>query len=938
MAAGLAATLVAAVLLGRERMAESLLRRALADAGLETVALRVESVDWRTMALRDLVVAGDAWRAEIAGVELGWTWGGLRRGRIESLGVVEPWIEVDLREATEPFELVESYPWPIGWLGVADGRITVLTGPGDLEIAFWELEVASAENGRRPLQAQMEFEGQGLVFAGWLEPESSSAEVRMDGTGLRWDRWLRVLHLLGFLEEAALEELPDVTVEPLAVQAEVELQAGRLRAFASRLFLAGGEWRHEPVGRLQIGIGELAAALDANGRWTADLRVPLRADLAGGAETDWLEVTGRWVDERWEGEVREVRFAVGEDWHGAAALTFEGEASLEAGIVLGLEVSEFRGPEWGLVPFSAALTGGLGRAQFRIDSLRQTGERAPETGPVEGWIARNEAGEVVLHAGSRPHWDDAEAVVLPAGDPLASWQGTLRWDGRELDWRVSGRLLPNGAASWRGGGDDDPWLRVEEASLPFTMAGEGLEGDVVLSGEVGWQAGWAGRVEGAGRLLFHARAGVADVGRWFQADGVGWPRLSEAWLVLEEGRARVDVPALGGASGGHLAGMGSEVKVEGVAAVVRRSGPEDQAAWEGTGSLEKLSLAPAELEGIHLHMLASPERILLRGGGSLAGDRGKIHFAQTLADPGRSPLLAGDIHLEIPRLELLEPWFRAVGASPVVPTAGGLEAVLRMRGPWDGLSASGEVGMRGVGLEWKTGETRLAGLEGRLRLDSLREGAVSTPGPLRIASVQVAGQRAGPVTFAAGLEQWVRYELRDLRIDWMGGQLRMERFGGDLFDGTGEGLLELDRVEIGILAESLPEIPGRLSGRLSGRVPLVLRDFSPILRPGYLELDGSDTGRLLLEDRAWLTEGMSRRDARYGPLRQAERELRNLRIHRMRLDILPPDAPAKAMRLLISAEPEGAGLVMPVNLEVNLFGTIDEVLRLLSRSDWEFAR
>lgn len=135
----------------------------------------------------------------------------------------------------------------------------------------------------------------------------------------------------------------------------------------------------------------------------------------------------------------------------------------------------------------------------------------------------------------------------------------------------------------------------------------------------------------------------------------------------------------------------------------------------------------------------------------------------------------------------------------------------------------------------------------------------------------------------------------------------------------------------------LPHWEGTLSGRIDGRIPLQRKAGRWRLPGGRLELDRRVPARLEYPADGLLTGGMAPDAPRYQQLRMVEDGLKHLTLQALQVDLFDPQTPQTAVRVRLEGTSTSARAIVPVILNLNLNGPLEDLIELIHTDRLEFS-
>jgi len=172
-------------------------------------------------------------------------------------------------------------------------------------------------------------------------------------------------------------------------------------------------------------------------------------------------------------------------------------------------------------------------------------------------------------------------------------------------------------------------------------------------------------------------------------------------------------------------------------------------------------------------------------------------------------------------------------------------------------------------------------------------------------------------------------EVAALSTRTMGGMLRLEPFTYRFADPAVEVVVLAEAIRAEQLMALTDDIPARVSGPLSGRLPVRYEGNQLRLGTGWLGLVVGSSLELQFQTEGLLTAGTSPQSANYAVLKRVEDGLLKLKVTELRLDVRPAGAPeSRTAQLRIVGAPVDPQIKAPVTLDLNVNGPIESLLNL----------
>jgi hypothetical protein len=312
----------------------------------------------------------------------------------------------------------------------------------------------------------------------------------------------------------------------------------------------------------------------------------------------------------------------------------------------------------------------------------------------------------------------------------------------------------------------------------------------------------------------------------------------------------------------------------------------------------------------------------------------RVNVAQT-GSTGTAPELVGDFSLGPVRLDGFEAPPGLTGGRSV-RISGEVDA----KGKFQLTAGEHRHFQPSIGLDLE----RVEWLEQRLTLEGIRgalsgawPGATEPPSTNRVLINRV-GFRDYEATDLALLiapldHRVVQFELEDALL--LDGHARMRPFLWDLRSGKLDAVLDLEQISLAKLASLFPRFAGSIEGELNGRLPIHLEAGQLTLGSTTLRLGRNRPARLRYPAGGLLTRGLRPDTDRHRQLKLVEKALQDLRLTEFSVDLYSPDHPQTPVRIRFEGTFTSAEAIIPVKLDLNINGDLDQVLRLLSLGELE---
>ncbi len=917
-----------------------LLERALAHElsrrGLGSITIGVQAISWNQATLGPVAVCGEAGGVQASSIVLRYRPSRLRHYQIDALEVVglrlrlvrsgatwAPRAQPTLRLALEEgLRLLPRGGAPAAY-PTLDLRSSQVELEADAEVVTLPFEGTAHLAGVGPsrVQASVWVCGDPLTVDAVVDLGTGTGTATVECQRLELGAWLQTAARVGL-------QIPDALAAAsgaVALRAQVELQGYAFsglsaEAVVSDLAALGGPL---PL-RLREGVIAVRSGPDL-GRLVLNFTAYSEGLALGARIIEPFRSRGRWQDGTLECVATDVGFRLGDVVHGTAQLrlTALGLTPLDrAWFDLGIDVTRLDTAPMG--PFSGHLRAlGTGRDLWVNGAF--DAHPANDTGiaglTVDGRLRRDEGTAVALAA---------TLVVLPevAAGKLGAG-GRLSAPPMPLELSAAFELPPT--APWRLSG------ALALPSQPLTVTAPGLRASATVELEGRLEADAAG-VSLAGRL--ETTALTAEVsGATLAADAVTisldawrcpWPRqgatgATTAWppglevvgqVALRNGAVRL-------ATGLQCEGISLNLPV----------------GWSANGGLQA---PPVGALGGELR--AGPLRF---GSFAATGFRGRCgQLGRTLRFEGELECTAPAVTISLTQtiawdrglalaLHYAVPAFRVQGDEawyPQVPSLGDLRLAGTLAVEGDilfdrqGLRCPCRLRLTEGELTWPQQKLTVSGLETDLRWLDVRQPRTEPFQALRFASakVQDVPVDGGQIVFA--LDGPESFSLLRCELNWCGGQVHTQAVRLNPRSPELDLVLFAENVDIVQALSLVKGFTAKGSGVLNGKLPISYHGGRLSYANGYLYSVPGQTGRLALQSSGWLTSAVAKDHPAYAELQQAEKALEDFRLDLFRLEFTGKQAGTPGAKIQLAGE--GANGKVPVTLNLNVKGPIEEVINL----------
>jgi hypothetical protein len=444
--------------------------------------------------------------------------------------------------------------------------------------------------------------------------------------------------------------------------------------------------------------------------------------------------------------------------------------------------------------------------------------------------------------------------------------------------------------------------------------------------------GAALRRAGATEVRFH----VAEVSLWRVAlEDVGfllkWQQFAAGRVALD--RAHWWMPSLG------------TLRVEDVRVPVKLQGSDPRpppVSGGKAGGAVRLPFEQISIEGqVVVQAAGFPDQALLlkieahpTAQGPWQGNAQLSAPGLGLKGEGRYDLGNGELAFKVPDATLdLKLWQGFVRQLLSVP-AGDWEVEGKLSGHAEGrLTGNKLVATGGVRLsEGHAAMTAKAvvaeGIEADLEFSDLAV-LIAKPGTLRIRELR-AGQltlRELGADFSLAGADHVTVSRASLQA--LGGSMSAEPFVYVPSRSELDAVLRVDGISIEEVLALTKDLPAKATGRVNGRVPVLIGSEGLRFGTGWLELKPGVQAEIQFGATGLLTSGTSPNSPSYAVLQKVESGLLRLAISELRLDIRPANAPdGRSAQLHLKGAPVDPQVKAPVILDLNVNGPLEKLINM----------
>ena len=238
---------------------------------------------------------------------------------------------------------------------------------------------------------------------------------------------------------------------------------------------------------------------------------------------------------------------------------------------------------------------------------------------------------------------------------------------------------------------------------------------------------------------------------------------------------------------------------------------------------------------------------------------------------------------------------------------------------------------RDVGIAAKIGKMRVSIDGGRMRGSAEGCGALVSFAPC---SVSFAEANAGPVAFGKSraflLPEGKSIAVTEASIGFCGGAIRFYALYFDIERLAAGFTVFLDDLKMSDALALFPQLEGSsATGRLYGRLPLRLTPEKEIrLGEGFVYTPPGETGNLKISRPEYLTAFLAQAGVPAPVCANFAKALKDLNYEVFRLDLVNPRGADGRIAVKLQGESPDGDFVTPVNLNVNVNGSIEKFLNL----------
>ncbi len=944
-----------------ERTATFAARQWLPSLGLENADLRFESIGTGAAEVVDIVASDPGWslRVDSARVEYALA-EAIKRRRAKTLLIdgARVVVQRDFLEALakgeketaaeEPFDLSALFDAPIDAVTFTNGELTIVDA--DLApLAFkWTAAHERTGDGKARLIARLTGDGLGLTVTadanreGRIEVsvESEFAEL----TGLLSSILPAWRSIAGLPPELSMD-LGTVRLSAKAVaNADLSLESAEATVLLASLI---GEYD-----------GSTASARDVEAKLGLDRQFRIRGSIAGQlleVQSEEAVLPGQAFGlsfasddfERWRiDEVLPIRWIYDVDTASGMVTNVEAMVTAADGGALALSGSarleETLASDYRIASFPILFEGDLDAVRFEIDRVESLDWPSAALAKGSGVIAFMPSGATRVEYAATLQENAFTAFDPELRSTSFGFALTVDSDEEILAIRAKFDALPNRDGMLLRRGDDI----VVRSKFALEAVGRN-EGDGLLwDGEINWTLPDLS-LEGVGWKA----SGAAAQGK---LSALG---LEEALLTADE----VDVAALASHLGDVLSGSVEWTCREAV-------GPNLQAQWMG-GSLAVgmgvaeadtplqaraqfaagvVTLAGERVQQLNLGATSSGDFTTLATSGELTfryeGLDGTARFQQTAERLLQEDLaVAGDFRLEPLVFDYSDLLSRKIAALEGLSFSASIEAAGRYWLDAEGPDAALGLKLGAGSISYPPSQLTIDGIEIGVEVDSALA-RTTRPGA---SSVTFQALRFGDLSASDGrarfdVEPDLQLQLREARLEALGGVLGLQAATIDLSAPGYEGRLNFDRLSLEQIARQISFFDGSMEGSISGYLPVVYKDGAIGSGEGFLGLSPGTSAALRYNADGLLTSDTPTNEKpdlgtrllrwlKLEPENLVEESLSDLKISAMKIELLPKDAPLTPIRIEIAGEANPSAMTVPLNLRIDVNGTLEELLNFLTR-------
>ncbi len=304
---------------------------------------------------------------------------------------------------------------------------------------------------------------------------------------------------------------------------------------------------------------------------------------------------------------------------------------------------------------------------------------------------------------------------------------------------------------------------------------------------------------------------------------------------------------------------------------------------------------------------------------------------------GRFDLAKDDLEFKVPSLRLEPKALQAFGEK-ITPLPGAWDLAGTLTGETHGsyrqgkFAGAGTVHLRDGRIGHEATSIVAEGVEADWEIVDLNR-LVTKPGQVRIRALQTPKVAFTDIKAEIALTGPERISVSQFSAGTLEGTISTEPF--DYLPASDElaAVVVVDGISAERVMALTQDLPARVSGRLSGRLPVHFDAKGLRFGTGWLGVQPGSTAELQLNASGLLTAGASPKSPSYAVLQKVESGLLKLNVTELRLDVRPPNAPeGRSAQLHVAGQPVDPTVKVPVVLDLNVNGPVEALLNLGMKS------
>lgn len=291
----------------------------------------------------------------------------------------------------------------------------------------------------------------------------------------------------------------------------------------------------------------------------------------------------------------------------------------------------------------------------------------------------------------------------------------------------------------------------------------------------------------------------------------------------------------------------------------------------------------------------------------------------------------------------LQPWSGVIQQLAVVPMgpwdlSGRVTAELTGGNQSGATSLAGRVQLQDVAAKNSDGNIEATGVSADLEFTDFRQLISAKPGAVRVTALRFGKLAVQDLSATVSLAAGGKVAVHRTALKLLGGSVTAEPFVLTLGKNELEAVILADDLDVAQILALTKDLPAKAQGRVAGRLPIFLSEHGLRLGTGWLELKKGVYAELQLKAEGLITGGMSPKDSSYVIMKRVENGLLQLRLNELRLDVRPTDAPrGRTARVHFEGEPTDPNVKVPVVLDVNVNGPLEQLLNFSMKDNLSFS-